>query len=109
MSRSPRRHPGVSLPSGRPWRRALAPAAAILAAGTVLVLAQAPGADAAPQLTANWYESAPYYLTLDSGAPSLPKVMSATGEKAFDMAFILASGGSCAPSWDGTDPVSSDT
>jgi chitinase len=35
--------------------------------------------------------------------------MSATGQKAFDMAFILASGGSCAPSWDGTDPVSSDT
>jgi chitinase len=35
--------------------------------------------------------------------------MSATGQKAFDMAFILADGGSCAPSWDGTDPVSSDT
>ena len=25
------------------------------------------------------------------------------------MAFILASGSSCAPDWDGTDPVSSDT
>jgi len=36
-------------------------------------------------------------------------VMSATGQKAFDMAFILANGSSCAPSWDGTDPVSSDT
>jgi chitinase len=35
--------------------------------------------------------------------------MSATGQKAFDMAFILASGSSCAPAWDGTDPVSSDT
>ena len=35
--------------------------------------------------------------------------MSATGQKAFDMAFILANGGSCSPSWDGTDPVSSDT
>jgi chitinase len=35
--------------------------------------------------------------------------MAATGQKAFDMAFILASGGSCAPAWDGTDPVSSDT
>ena len=35
--------------------------------------------------------------------------MSATGQKAFDMAFILADGGSCAPAWDGTDPVSSDT
>jgi chitinase len=60
-------------------------------------------------LTANWYESAPYYSTLDSDAPDLGQVMSATGQKAFDMAFILASNGSCSPSWDGTDPVSSDT
>jgi len=60
-------------------------------------------------LSANWYESAPYYSTLDSGAPDLGQVMSATGQKAFDMAFILASNGSCAPAWDGTDPVSSDT
>jgi chitinase len=57
----------------------------------------------------NWYESAPYYSTLDSNAPDLAQVMSATGQKAFDMAFILANGGSCDPSWDGTDPVSSDT
>ena len=57
----------------------------------------------------NWYESAPYYSTLDPSAPDVSQVMSATGQKAFDMAFILASGGSCAPSWDGTDPVSSDT
>jgi chitinase len=35
--------------------------------------------------------------------------MAATGQKAFDMAFILADGSSCAPAWDGTDPVSSDT
>jgi chitinase len=35
--------------------------------------------------------------------------MSATGQKAFDMAFILADGSSCAPAWNGTDPVSSDT
>ena len=64
---------------------------------------------AAAALTANWYESAPYYSTLDSNAPDLGQVMAATGQKAFDMAFILADGGSCAPSWDGTDPVSSDT
>jgi chitinase len=60
-------------------------------------------------LSANWYESAPYYLTLDSDAPNLGQVMSATGQKAFDMAFILADGGACEASWDGTDPVSSDT
>jgi chitinase len=71
----------------------------------------APGAKApdVTALSANWYESAPYYSTLDSSAPSLPSVMSATGQKAFDMAFILANGSSCSPSWDGTDPVSSDT
>ena len=60
-------------------------------------------------LSVNWYESAPYYSTLDSSAPDVGQVMSATGQKAFDMAFILADGSSCAPSWDGTDPVSSDT
>jgi chitinase len=65
---------------------------------------------AASALTGNWYESAPYYSVLDSAAPDLGTVMSATGAKAFDMAFILAGGGSgCSPSWNGTDPVSSDT
>jgi chitinase len=69
--------------------------------------AAAPAASTA--LTANWYESAPYYSTLDSNAPDVGQVMSATGQKAFDMAFILANGGSCSPSWDASDPVSSDT
>jgi chitinase len=62
----------------------------------------------AAALGANWYESAPYYSTLDSSGPDLGQVMAATGQKAFEMAFILAGGG-CTPSWDGTDPVSSDT
>ena len=66
-------------------------------------------ADAASALTDNWYESAPYYSVLDSAAPDLGTVMSATGQKAFDMAFILADGGGCAPAWNGTDPVSGDT
>ena len=66
-------------------------------------------AGAASALTDNWYESAPYYSVLDSAAPDLGTVMSATGQKAFDMAFILADGGSCAPAWNGTDPVSGDT
>ena len=60
-------------------------------------------------LTDNWYESAPYYSVLDSSAPDLGTVMSATGAKAFDMAFILADGSACTPAWNGTDPVSSDT
>jgi chitinase len=83
---------------------------AMAAAGAAgLGLGLAPAASAASSsLTANWYESAPYYYTLDSSAPDLGQVMSATGEKAFLLAFILADGG-CTPSWDGTDPVSSDT
>src|SRR6202167_3333597 len=60
-------------------------------------------------LTDNWYESAPHYSVLDSDAPDLGTVMAATGQKAFDMAFILADGSSCTPAWDGTDAVSSDT
>lgn len=65
-------------------------------------------ADTTAALGNNWYESAPYYSVLDSDAPDLGTVMSATGQKAFDMAFILADGG-CTPAWNGTDPVSSDT
>ena len=114
-------------PPGRPGRVRLsrrplaavtgAAAAALLAsgvavgtlAGTAQAAPAAQAAASAAALSANWYESAPYYSTLDSSAPDLGTVMSATGQKAFDMAFILANGGSCSPSWDGTDPVSSDT
>jgi chitinase len=101
----------------RPTRAALAAVAAALlasgaAVGTLAATAQASasrtGASTAA-LSANWYESAPYYSTLDSSGPDLGQVMAATGQKAFEMAFILASGSSCAPAWDGTDPVSSDT
>jgi chitinase len=91
----------------------VAATAALLASGvaaaTLAGTAQAAPAASAAALSANWYESAPYYSTLDSSGPDLGSVMSATGQKAFDMAFILANGGSCSPSWDGTDPVSSDT
>jgi chitinase len=59
-------------------------------------------------LASNWYEAAPYYSVLDSAGPDLGAVMSATGQQAFDMAFILADGG-CTPGWNGTDPVSGDT
>jgi chitinase len=95
---------------------AAAPSAQAAPAGrAALAGPAAPAGHAAAQARAkaavpvNWYESAPYYSTLDSSAPDVGQVMSATGQKAFDMAFILASGGSCAPAWDGTDPVSSDT
>jgi chitinase len=95
------------------WRTGAAALAAVLLIGgataAVASVTQSGSASAAAALSANWYESAPYYSTLDSDAPDLGQVMSATGQKAFDMAFILADGGSCDPSWDGTDPVSSDT
>ena len=83
--------------------------AAATLAGTAQAAPAAQAAASAAALSANWYESAPYYSTLDSSGPDLGSVMSATGQKAFDMSFILANGGSCSPSWDGTDPVSSDT
>jgi chitinase len=123
--------PAMSRPRSRKPRRSrrrlLAGAGAcLLAAGTTAAIAAAAlaattgtattgttgiraAADVqAAALGANWYESAPYYSTLDSSAPDLGQVMAATGQKAFEMAFILADGG-CTPSWDGTDPVSSDT
>ena len=83
---------------------------ACLAAGALIGFTGRGSAAAAGPLTANWYESAPYYLTLDPGAPNLTQVMAATGQKAFEMAFILApNGGGCTATWDGTDPVASDT
>jgi chitinase len=103
----------------------------IAAAGTALLAVtcvaaaaaarvNSPGSQAAPQaanlsvktaaaLANNWYESAPYYAVLDSSGPDLGTVMSATGQKAFDMAFILADNGGCTPAWNGTDAVSGDT
>ena len=77
-----------------------------VAAGTLAATAQAsPTARTAASvaaLSANWYESAPYYSRLDSSAPDLGPVMSATGQKAFELAFIL-SGGGCSPP--GTAPT----
>ncbi|MEU6172930.1 chitinase [Streptantibioticus parmotrematis] len=65
---------------------------------------------AATALGSNWYAAAPYLMPLDNDPPDPGAVMDATGLKAFQLAFILApSGGGCTPTWDGTDPVSSDT
>jgi chitinase len=107
-------NPLPSLSHIRPRARVLAGGAACLLAaglcGGIYAVASATTARAQTgALGYNWYESAPYYSTLDSDAPDLGQVMSATGQKAFDMAFILADNGNCDPSWDGTDPVSSDT
>ena len=108
--------PGALRPAAPMVAAMGAAAAALLASGvaaaTLTATAQAaPPTSAAASVAAlsvNWYESAPYYSVLDSSAPDLGTVMSATGQKAFEMAFILADGG-CAPAWNGTDPVSGDT
>ncbi|KAA9154330.1 chitinase [Amycolatopsis acidicola] len=88
-------------------------AAVAVAAGTAATLATH-GASASVNATAalsdNWYASAPYLMPQSNNPPDPAAVMSATGQKAFQLAFILApSGGGCSPTWDGTSAVSSDT
>jgi chitinase len=103
--------PARPCPHPSRYRLLAATGACLLAAGAggAFVATTAGASTHATALSANWYESAPYYSTLDSNGPDLGQVMAATGQKAFEMAFILADGSSCDPSWDGTDPVSSDT
>src|SRR5215467_9783964 len=89
---------------------ALFAAAATIAAGGVATALTLSSPAAAATLTGNWYGSAPYVMPLDNTPPDLGAVMDATGQKAFELAFILApNGGGCTPTWDGTAPVSSDT
>jgi chitinase len=92
-------------------RRKLAPLAmtglALIGAAAFGVI-QANSANAA--LSSNWYASAPYLMPFDNSPPDPVAVMGATGQKAFQLAFILApNGGGCSPTWDGTRAVSSDT
>jgi chitinase len=92
-------------------RRKLAPLAmtglALIGAAAFGVI-QANSANAA--LSNNWYASAPYLMPFDNSPPDAVAVMNATGQKAFQLAFILApGGGGCTPTWDGTRAVSSDT
>ncbi|HWL87621.1 MAG TPA: carbohydrate-binding protein [Polyangiaceae bacterium] len=61
-------------------------------------------------LGSNWYAAAPYLMPQSNSPPDPTAVMSATGLKAFQLAFILApNGGGCSPTWDGTSSVASDT
>jgi chitinase len=82
-----------------------------MAAGAMIALADAGSAAPAVRssaVTANWYAAAPYVMPLDNNPPNLPSVMSATGQKTFELAFVLSDGG-CGAAWDGTSEVSSDT
>ena len=82
-------------------------AGVLVTGGTVLGVTLGGSAQAAT-LSNNWYAAAPYYMPLDNSPPDIATVMAATGQKAFQLAFILSNGG-CTPAWDGTGAVSSDT
>jgi chitinase len=89
---------------------ALAGASVLAIGGAAVAVAAGGPAQAASGLTSNWYGSAPYLMPLDNNPPDVSSVMAATGQKAFELAFILApNGGGCTPTWGGTAPVSSDT
>jgi chitinase len=90
---------------------------ALLAAGTMLAVAA--NRSAAQQngimngitnaaVSSNWYAAAPYVMPLDNNPPDLTQVMSATGQKTFELAFVLSDGG-CSAAWGGTSEVSSDS
>ena len=62
-------------------------------------------------ISASWYNAAPYVMPLANNPPNLTTVMSATGAKAFTLAFVVADSG-CTPAWEtdsGLDDVSTDT
>jgi len=83
-------------------------AAATMAGTAVSLVVGAPSATAA--LSSNWYAAAQYLMPQSNNPPDPVTVMNATGLKAFQLAFILApNGGGCSPTWDGTDPISTDT
>jgi chitinase len=86
----------------------LASVAAVALAAAAVGIVNALPASAA--LSSNWYASAPYLMPFDNSPPDPVAVMNATGQKAFQLAFILApNAGGCTPTWDGTINVSSDT
>lgn len=77
-------------------------------AGTGSALAATDTAAAGTGLGSNWYASAPYLMPEDNSPPDAAAVMDATGQKAFQLAFILDKGG-CSPAWGGTSSIDTDT
>jgi chitinase len=91
-------------------RYALLGVAAVATTIVAMAVAVLAGSARAGALTNNWYASAPYLMPESNNPPNPTTVMAATGQKAFQLAFILApNGGGCTPTWDGTSPISSDT
>jgi chitinase len=87
-------------------------AAVGVAAGAMIALADtgsaAPAVQSSAALSSNWYAAAPYVMPLDNNPPNLTQVMAATGQKSFELSFVLSDGG-CSAAWDGTADVSADT
>jgi chitinase len=89
--------------------RVVSVALAALTAAAAVVTVTGVATPALAALSGNWYGAAPYVMPLDNNPPDLSQVMAATGQKSFELAFILApNGGGCSPTWDGTTPLSSD-
>ncbi|GAA5009853.1 carbohydrate-binding protein [Kitasatospora paranensis] len=80
----------------------------LLAGGVTAVVSSGDALAATDALGSNWYASAPYLMPEDNSPPDAAAVMDATGQKAFQLAFILDSGG-CTPAWGGTSSIDSDT
>ncbi|WP_307852891.1 chitinase [Kitasatospora sp. RG8] len=77
-------------------------------AGSGSAAAAVDAASAATGLGSNWYASAPYLMPEDNSPPDAAAVMDATGQKAFQLAFVLDKGG-CSPAWGGTSSIDTDT
>ncbi|MFF4651505.1 chitinase, partial [Streptomyces sp. NPDC001380] len=95
-------------------RAAAVGAAALLAAAGLLAASPSGSARAATgraaALDSRWYAAAPYLMPRDNNPPDATAIMSATGLKAVQLAFVLApDGGGCTPTWDGGAAVSTDT
>ncbi|QMU71139.1 chitinase [Streptacidiphilus sp. P02-A3a] len=75
----------------------LSPAVALLVASGALLLTDGTSAASAPlpasaqrALGSNWYAAAPYVDVNGANPPDLGQVMAATGQKAFDLAYVVA-------------------
>ena len=91
----------------RRFRWTAAVAAAVLVPGGIIATTAlgGPAAAAGPAFTA-----APYFMPLDNSPQNLSDAVSATGQKHFILAFVLApnSGGGCTPMWDGSAALTDD-
>jgi chitinase len=95
--------------------RPISKALCAVSVGVLFAGAAAAAGDAAPAarqvapsaaLSTNWYAAAPYLMPADNNPPDPAEIMDATGQKAFQLAFILSDGG-CNPAWDGRTPIGS--